>query len=81
MLFLNCFHDYRHFENFFLFSGPLWVVLFQTFFMLVRVSVDMSSGKVCNSLSVDGTRTVGRDIKPDVEVAQCVLQYNGVCEA
>lgn len=51
------------------------------FFILARVSVDMSSGKVRKSLSVDGTRTVGRDIKPDVEVAQCVLQYNGVCEA
>lgn len=65
----------------FFFSGPLWIILFQTFFISVRVSVDMSSEKVPKSLSVDGTRTVGRDIKPDVEVAQCVLQYNGVCEA
>lgn len=65
----------------FFFLVPCGLFYFKLFFILARVSVDMSSGKVRKSLPVDGTRTVGRDIKPDVEVAQCVLQYNGVCQA
>lgn len=68
-------------RTFFFFLVPCGLFYFNLFFISVRVSVDMSSEKVRKSLSVDGTRTVGRDIKPDVEVAQCVLQYNGVCEA